>query len=80
MATIPGIPLNPLRVDVPAIPQIPTHRDELRTTDSDQQDPGSEMWRRWRIYLDKLREDDKQTVDAFKGDSTGIIVFVSPNL
>ena len=41
------------------------------------QDSASEMW---DIYLDEVKEDDKRISDAWKDDSNGILVFVSPDL
>ena len=32
------------------------------------------------MYLDEVKEDDKRIADAWKEDSNGILVFVSPNL
>ena len=34
----------------------------------------------WDIYLDEVKEDDKRISDAWKADSNGILVFVSPDL
>ena len=34
----------------------------------------------WDIYLDEVKEDDKRISDAWKEGSTGILIFVSPNL
>ena len=34
----------------------------------------------WNIYLDAVKEDDKQIADSWKEGSTGILTFVSPNL
>jgi hypothetical protein len=31
------------------------------------------------MYLDEVKEDDKRISDAWKEDSNGILVFVSPN-
>jgi Family of unknown function (DUF6535) len=41
------------------------------------QDLGNEIW---DMYLDEVKEDDKRIADAWKDDSNGILVFVSPNL
>ena len=41
-----------------------------------EQDSANEMW---DIYLDEVKEDDKRISDAWKDDSNGILVFVSPN-
>ena len=41
------------------------------------QHSGNELW---NMYLNEVIEDDKQIADAWKGGSTGILVFVSPNL
>ena len=32
------------------------------------------------MYLDEVRDDDQRISDAWKEDSNGILVFVSPNL
>jgi hypothetical protein len=42
-----------------------------------QQDTGNEIW---DMYLDEVKEDDKRISDAWKEDSNGILVFVSPNI
>ena len=42
-----------------------------------EQDPENEMW---DTYLDLVKDDDKRISDAWKDDSTGILVFVSPHL
>ena len=42
-----------------------------------EQDSGNEIW---DMYLDEVKEDDKRISDAWKEDSNGILVFVSPNL
>ena len=34
----------------------------------------------WDMYLDEVKEDDKRIADAWKEDSNGILIFVSPNL
>jgi hypothetical protein len=34
----------------------------------------------WEMYLDEVKEDDKQISDAWKEDSTNMLTFVSPNL
>ena len=41
------------------------------------QDSGNEIW---DMYLDEVKEDDKRIAEAWKEDSNGIIVFVSPDL
>jgi hypothetical protein len=41
------------------------------------QDSGNELW---DMYLDEVKEEDKRISDAWKEDSNGILVFVSPNL
>ena len=41
-----------------------------------QKDSANEMW---DMYLDEVKEDDKRIADAWKDDSNGILVFVSPN-
>ena len=41
------------------------------------QHSGNEMW---NMYLDKVKEDDKQIADAWKEGSDGILTFVSPYL
>ena len=41
------------------------------------QDSGNEIW---DMYLDEVKEDDKRIAEAWKEDSNGILVFVSPNL
>jgi Family of unknown function (DUF6535) len=38
---------------------------------------GNELW---NMYLDEVKEDDKRIADAWKEGSSGILVFVSPNL
>jgi hypothetical protein len=47
----------------------------LTSTTADQ-DSANELW---DIYLDEVKEDDKRISDAWKDDSNGILVFVSPN-
>ena len=42
-----------------------------------QQDSKNEIW---DMYLDEVKEDDKRISDAWKEDSNGILVFVSPDL
>ena len=42
-----------------------------------EQGPENEMW---NTYLDLVKDDDKRISDAWKDDSTGILLFVSPNL
>ena len=32
----------------------------------------------WNMYLDVVKEDDKQIAKAWKGGSDGILIFVSP--
>jgi hypothetical protein len=34
----------------------------------------------WNMYLDEVKKDDKQIADTWKEGSSGILVFVSPNL
>jgi hypothetical protein len=34
----------------------------------------------WDMYLEEVKEDDRRISDAWKEDSNGILVFVSPNL
>jgi Family of unknown function (DUF6535) len=41
------------------------------------QDSANELW---NMYLDEVRDDDQRISDAWKEDSNGILVFVSPNL
>jgi hypothetical protein len=38
---------------------------------------GNELW---NMYLDEVKEDDKQIVEAWKDGSDGILTFVSPYL
>ena len=47
----------------------------MLTPTTAEQDP-NEMW---DIYLDEVKEDDERISDAWKEDSNGILVFVSPN-
>jgi hypothetical protein len=42
-----------------------------------QQDTGNEIW---DTYLDEVKKDDERIAKAWNDDSTGILVFVSPNL
>ena len=42
-----------------------------------QQDSGNEIW---DTYLDEVKKDDERIAKAWNDDSTGILVFVSPNL
>jgi hypothetical protein len=34
----------------------------------------------WNMYINEVKKDDKRMADAWKEDSNGILVFVSPNL
>jgi hypothetical protein len=34
----------------------------------------------WNVYLDEVKEDDKQIADSWKEGSAGILTFVSPDL
>jgi hypothetical protein len=47
------------------------------TSTAAQQDSANELW---EMYLDEVKEDDKRISDAWKENSNGILVFVSPNL
>jgi hypothetical protein len=47
----------------------------LSTPTTAQQDSGNELW---DMYLDEVKEEDKRISDAWKEDSNGILVFVSP--
>jgi hypothetical protein len=49
---------------------------ESLTSTTAEQDPANELW---DIYLGEVKEDDKRISDAWKDDSNGILVFVSPN-
>ena len=53
------------------------HCFTLLTSTTADQDSANELW---DIYLDEVREDDKRISDAWKDDSNGILVFVSPDL
>jgi hypothetical protein len=53
------------------------YRFTLLTPTTIQQDSGNELW---DMYLDEVKEDDKRISDAWKEDSSGILVFVSPDL
>ena len=47
------------------------------TSTTAQHDSANELW---DIYLDEVKEDDERISKAWKDDSDGILVFVSPNL
>jgi hypothetical protein len=47
------------------------------TSTAAQQDSANELW---EMYLDEVKEDDKRISDAWKENSNGILVFVSPTL
>jgi hypothetical protein len=49
----------------------------LLTPSTAQQDSENEMW---NVYLDEVKEDDKQIADSWKEGSAGILTFVSPDL
>ncbi|KAH9989253.1 hypothetical protein BJV77DRAFT_1185869 [Russula vinacea] len=50
---------------------IPPPQGGMRNDDA-QQDSENEMW---NIYLDEVKEDDKQIADSWKEGSTGILIF-----
>ena len=49
----------------------------LLTPTTAKQDTENELW---NLYLDEVKDDDQRISDAWKEDSNGILVFVSPNL
>ena len=80
---------SPINIHIPQTPAqgvVRTNDGVLRTggycfalliPSTAQQDSGNEMW---NIYLDEVKEDDRQIAKSWKEGSTGILTFVSPNL
>jgi hypothetical protein len=61
-----GASRNVVRLSLPSLTPITVRRDSRTEI--------------WDMYLDEVKEDDKRISDAWKEDSNGILVFVSPNL